>query len=72
MTRTYDLKRCPFCGGSGNLGRDGPGGQGHEIDHYIVCTGCGARGKAFAEGWNGSKEETQRKAMAAWNERVSG
>jgi hypothetical protein len=61
---------CPFCGGKPEVHESAPSGQGHDVDHFVVCTKCKAKGPGFAEGWQGSRTEVIAKAVAAWDKRV--
>lgn len=65
------LRKCPFCGGKGELRRSVEcWGHGMYIpEHYVRCTECGARVEPKAE--YGQKEaECITKCTEAWNRRA--
>lgn len=59
--RGKDLRRCPFCGGEGQV-------VATVFDAQVVCLKCGARG-AEAESWDEAKDPVP-VAIELWNRRI--
>ena len=60
----FDLKPCPFCGGTAHI-RDF-GGR-----YSVSCSGCGATGGAvWVKQWHSTKFIAQGQAAKLWNERA--
>ena len=59
----FDLKPCPFCGGTAHI-RDFGG------KYRVACSGCGATGGAVrVKQWHSTKYIAQNQAAALWNSR---
>lgn len=61
----FELKPCPFCGGSARIENAGEG------SYRVVCSGCRARsGRIFVKRWHSTKFVAQGQVAKLWNVRV--
>ena len=67
------LKKCPFCGGNGDINRKW--NYKHEVYFtFVKCEMCGSQGKTFTELYRGDdidwETESCYSAVMAWNMRT--